>query len=173
MKETCPIVDELKETLKQFMGVQFEINDLISEDTEKLEKKITELDNDTTIVLKDLIRRVIILEAKVKLYESQNVREDINKINDKMIRINKKHTTEINDVQHRLNIIERERRRNNESFEKVFDEIHKIYEYMERLENRINGIAEFAHSTDRVVRAICADLDNKGRKEKKNNASNK
>ena len=91
------------------------LNDLNNDHIEKLEEKITELDHDTTTVLKDLIRRVMILEEKVKHYESQNIREDINKINDKMIRINKKHTTEINDVQHRLNIIERERRRNNAS----------------------------------------------------------
>lgn len=111
MKE-CNI-EKVTEVLEQFMGAQIEINDLVDGDIEELEKGINELDHNTTIVLKDLIRRVMILEEKVKHYESQNVREDINKLNDKVIRLNKKHTTEINDVQHRLNIIERERRKNN------------------------------------------------------------
>jgi hypothetical protein len=113
---------ELKEILRMFMQSQSELNELfnediesIKEDKESIKEEITELDHNTTYVLKDLIMRVIVLEEKVKHYESQNVREDINKINDKMIRINKKHTTELNDVQHRLNIIERERRRNNAS----------------------------------------------------------
>ena len=115
MNETCKAIENLKELVKMFLAAQIEVNDLNCEDIEKLYEKLTELDQDTAHVLKDLIRRVMILEEKVKHYESQNVREDINKINDKMIRINKKHTTEINDVQHRLNIIERERRRNNAS----------------------------------------------------------
>ena len=113
MNETCKAIENLKELVKMFLGAQIELNDLNNEHIEKLDEKLTELDRDTTTVLKDLIKRVIVLEEKVKHYESQNVREDIIKINDKMIRINKKHTTEINDVQHRLNIIERERRRNN------------------------------------------------------------
>ena len=115
MNETCKAIENLKELVKMFLGAQIELNDLNSEDIEELEKKLTELEHDTAIVLKDLIKRVMILEEKVKHYESQNVREDIIKINDKMIRVNKKHTTEINDVQHRLNIIERERSRNNAS----------------------------------------------------------
>jgi hypothetical protein len=106
---------ELKDILRLFMQSQTELNELFNEDIESIKEEITELDHNTTYVLKDLIMRVIVLEEKVKHYESQNVREDINKINDKMIRINKKHTTELNDVQHRLNIIERERRRNNAS----------------------------------------------------------
>ncbi len=119
MKETCKPIEELKEVLKGFMEIQIGINDAVNDDFEDMERsindKITELDHDITYIFKDLIMRIVVLEEKVKHYESQNVREDINKINDKMIRINKKHTTELNDVQHRLNIIERERRRNNAS----------------------------------------------------------
>ena len=116
MKETCKQIEELKEVLREFMHIQIGINDDVDNEFDNMARsisdKITELDHDTTYVLKDLLKRIIILEEKVKHYESQNVREDINKINDKMIRINKKHTTEINDVQHRLNIIEKEKRRN-------------------------------------------------------------
>lgn len=104
MMKECNI-EKVTGVLKQFMSAQIEINDLNCEDIENIANKLTELDHDTTTVLKDLIKRVMIIEEKVKHFESQNVREDINK----------KHTTEINDVQHRLNTIERERRRNNAS----------------------------------------------------------
>ena len=120
MKE-CNI-EKVTEVLKQFIGVQIEINKLVDGDIEELgkglndlEKGLNELDHDVTNVLKDIIKRIMILEEKIKHYESQNVREDINKLNDKVIRLNKKHTTEINGVQHRLNIIEKERSKRNET----------------------------------------------------------
>ena len=120
MKE-CNI-EKVTEVLKQFIVVQIEINKLVDGDIEELgkglndlEKGLNELDHDVTNVLKDIIKRIMILEEKIKHYESQNVREDINKLNDKVIRLNKKHTTEINGVQHRLNIIEKERSKRNET----------------------------------------------------------
>lgn len=117
MKE-CNI-EKVNEVLKSFLTAQIEFNDSVDADIEefdnKLEKfdiRLDEFDHDITIVLKDMLKHIVILEEKVKHYESQNVREDINKLNDKIIRINKKHTTEINGVQHRLNIIEKEKKRN-------------------------------------------------------------
>jgi hypothetical protein len=170
MKETCKPIEELKEVLKGFMEIQIGINDAVNDDFEDLEKELATLDEQTAEIITRIFERIIIIETKISEIKTEN--DNINRTFRTFdIKVGKKINFDINNIYHHLKGV---RRRANENNEKVFDEIHKIYEYMERLENHINGVAEFAHNTDRVVRAICADLDNRReRKENKRNASDK
>jgi archaellum component FlaC len=136
MKETCKPIEELKEVLKGFMEIQIGINDAVNDDFEDLTKELTALDEQTAEIITRIFERIIIIETKISdiKTENDNIKRTFKTFD---IKVGKKINFDINNIYHNLKGV---RRRANENNEKVFDEIHKIYEHMERLENRINDI---------------------------------
>ena len=167
MKETCTPIEELKEIVKEFMEIQINVNDAVNDDFEDMAKELEKLDEQTAETITKLLGRIIIIEKKIADIKEDNINIKRNFSNKADKKINK----DINNIYHNL---KEYRRGYNNFYEDVDDRINKLFAITDMLDNHINGVAELAYSTDRVVRAICADLDNKReRKENKNNASNK